>query len=329
MTVQYTDPAKFYLHTPAESSSRYVAWAEGLKAVPGVTWGCVLDKHLIPMHPGNLTAIVARPGHGKSSLMAYMARREARAIVARGKGVEECVVYVSWEQPVEELEAFFQSGDGFTSTDLAWGRADLDTVRRKAIERIDLPVWMIGYSIEDASKSKPPLTVEAVYETIRSLRTEYKRRVTLVCLDYLQIIPVRRGADRMQQVTEAVIEAKHLAMDVGAPTLAGVQARREVDNYASPIPTLADCQHASAIEQTADTQLGLWRPIKTIDAGEEDCVKIGGHTYDLSESLFVVKLNKQRLDQGQGTWAMHFTPQTLDMHDFDVMHLNYEEREVE
>ncbi len=317
-----TDPAQFYLHTPAESSSRYVAWAEALKAAPGVTWGCVLDKYLIPMHPGNLTAVVSRPGHGKSSLMAYMARREARAIIKRGKQAEECVVYVSWEQPVEELEAFFQSGDGFTSTDLAWGRADLDTVRRKAIERIDLPVWMIGYSIGDASKSKPPLTVDAVYQTIRSLRIDYHRRVTLICLDYLQIIPVRRGADRTQQVTEAVIEAKHLAMDVGAPTLAGVQARREVDGYANPIPTLADCQHASAIEQTADTQLGLWRPIKTVD--EEEYVKIGKHTYDLTEPLFVVKLNKQRLDQGQGTWAMSFTPQTLEMRDFDVIHLNDE-----
>jgi replicative DNA helicase len=308
--------AEFFMHTPAESSSRYVEWAERLKTDPGITFGCVLDTRIIPLHPGDLMAVVSRPGHGKSSFMAYLAKRVAGQIVERGTQAQECVVYVSWEQPVEELEAFFQSGPAYSSTDLAWGRADMEAVRQGAIKRVSLPVWMIGYSIKDAGRSKPPMTVEMVYQSIRAIRDDYGLQPILACLDYLQIIPVQRADERTQQVANATVQAKHLAMDVGCPIVAGVQAGRQVDHYASPIPSLADAQHSSAIEQTADKQLALWRPIRTQDPDDTDTVRVGGVDYNLTEELLVVKLLKQRFDTGMGIWAIHFEPQTLTVRDY-------------
>ncbi|MEE9365755.1 MAG: DnaB-like helicase C-terminal domain-containing protein [Dehalococcoidales bacterium] len=313
---QTQDASHFFLHTPAESSSRYVEWAERLSEDPGITFGCVLDKYIIPLHPGDLMSVVARPGHGKSMFMAYLTRRVANQIVARGATGKECAVYVSWEQPVEELEAYFQSGASYTSTDLAWGRVDLDTVRKGAIDRINLPVWMVGYSIRDSSVAKPPLTVDMVYNTIRSLRDEFGLSPALVCLDYLQIIPVHHAGERTRQVSNATIEAKRLAMDVGCPIVAGVQAGRQVDKYASPIPALADGQHTSTIEQTADKQIALWRPIKTEEPGEG--VNVGGVTYDVVEELLVVRLLKQRLESGSGIWPIHFKPETLEVKDYAI-----------
>jgi len=111
-----------FLHPPAESTTRYVQWYEKLLNTPGIDYGCVMDKRVIPLHRGDVMAVLARPGHGKSSFMAYMAKREANKIIDRKTEKDECVIYVSWEQPIEELEAFFQSGANYNSTDLAWGR---------------------------------------------------------------------------------------------------------------------------------------------------------------------------------------------------------------
>jgi replicative DNA helicase len=324
-----SEASRWFLHTPAESSTSYVEWAEQRSREPGITWGCVLDKHLIPLHPGDLVALVSRPGHGKSSLMAYMARREAKNIQARGMAEKEAAVYVSWEQSVEELEAFFQSGDTYTSTDMAWGRVDLEVVRKQAIKRPALPVWMMGYSIKDANEERPPMTVDMVYQAIRDMYHEFGVRPTLICLDYLQIIPIpgkHADKERVAKVTEATIRAKHLAMEVGCPILAGVQASRDVDGRRNKIPAMSDAQWSSAIEQTADKQLALWRPIRTEDPDEVQQVRIGGVEYDITGSLFVVKLLKQRFDSGTGVWAVNFVPQTLEMGDF-IFARDYEEQQ--
>lgn len=314
MKMNPKDAAQFYLHTPAQSTSTYVQWVEWLQNAPKIDYGCVLDKHLIPLHPGDLMAVVARPGHGKSSYMAYMARRTAAKINERNER-KKCVIYVSWEQSVEEIEAFFQSGNHYTSTDLAWGRVSLDTVKERSIKRVNLPIWMIGYSIKDADKPKPPMTIDIVYEAIRAMRREHGYEPVLVCLDYLQIVPVSGKESRNEQVTEATIQAKHLAMDIGAPIIAGVQASRETDRRGVQIPTMADAQWSSAIEQTADKQLALFRPVKVLDAGEN--ITIGSHEMEVTDSLLVFKLLKQRFDSGAGIWPVHFKPQTLEMFDYE------------
>lgn len=316
--------SRYFLHTPAESTTNYVKWAEELQRSVGIQFGCILDRHIIPLHPGDLMAVVSRPGQGKSSIMAYLARKTAREIVKREKQGEECVVYVSWEQPVEELEAFFQSGEEYSSTDLAWGKVDIEAVKRQAIKRPSLPVWMIGYSIADAKNKKPPMSVDMVYGAIRGMFEIYGLKPVLICLDYLQIIPVSRARERTEQVENATIEAKHLGMDVGCPIIAGVQARREVDKYKNPIPTLSDAQHSSAIEQTADKQIALWRPWKSeenkAEEEKEKSILVGKHRFDITPELLVVRLLKQRLDVGGGTWAVHFKPQTLELNDIDVYH---------
>lgn len=307
-----------FLHSPAQSTTRYVQWAEQRKEVKGIDFGCVLDKRIIPLHPGDLMAVVARPSHGKSSFMAYMARRTAQKLASQ-KAENKCVIYVSWEQCIEEFEAFFQSGDNYSSTDLAWGRVDLDVVRAQSIKRGSLPIWMIGYSIADADKIKPQMTIERVYEAIRDMRYRYGWEPALICLDYLQIIPVSGTRERTQQVTEATIQAKHLAMEVGVPVIGGVQASRAADRRHEQIPTMADAQWSSAIEQTADKQIALFRPIKAMEEGE--VIEVGRHEMAVDKYLLVIKLLKQRFDEGSGIWPIRFEPQTLTVNDYQFHEL--------
>jgi len=307
---------RFFLHSPADIAQSYVQWAEKLQSEPGVTYGCILDKVMIPLHPGDLMAVVSRPGHGKSSFMAYMAKRKALEIAARG-AEDEVVIYASWEQPIEEIEAFFASGQQYTSSDLAWGRAPLDVIRRGAVKRAGLPIWYIGQSLRHAGVRKPRMYVEQVYAAIESLLYEHGKKPVLICLDYLQIIPVESEQQRHEQVTEATIQAKELLTSIGCPGIAGVQARRDVDSYRDPIPTMADAQWSSAIEQTADKQIAVWRPIKTHDPQEHHTIRIGGIDYANEEDLFVIRLLKQRFEKGYGKWAVRFRPQTLELYDYD------------
>lgn len=310
----------YFLHSPAQSTTRYVQWYEKLLTTPGIDYGCILDKRVIPLHPGDLMAVVARPGHGKSSFMAYMAKRAANQIIA-SQDDSKVVIYVSWEQPVEELEAFFQSGQNYNSTDLAWGRVPLDTVKEYSIKRINLPIWMIGYSIGDADKKKPPMTIEMVYDTIRAIRYEYGLEPSLLCLDYLQIIPVSgKRMERTEQVTEAVINSKHLAKEIGVPIIAGVQASRQADKHKTSPPAMDEAQHSSAIEQTADKQISLLRVIKAVDEGE--FFEVNGHMYAVDNKLLVIKLLKQRFDSGSGLWPISFEPQTLTVNDYMIRDLN-------
>lgn len=311
--------AEFFLHTPAKSTSNYVKWVEWLQTAPKIDYGCILDKYVIPLHPGDLMSVVSRPGHGKSSFMAYMTRRAARKIVEQGD-TKKCTIYVSWEQSVEEIEAFFQSGQNYSSTDLAWGRVPIDTVKEHSIKRINLPVWMIGYSINDAGRSKPPLTVDMVYDTIRAIRYEYDYEPVLACLDYIQKIPVTGKKSRTEEVTEAVFEAKRLAVDIGVPIIAGVQASREADKRNSGPPLMSDAQWASAIEQEADKQISLLRPAKVMEEGE--MIEVGSTEYQVTKELMIIKLLKQRFDSGTGVWAVRFEPQTLKMSDYSSVRMD-------
>ena len=306
---------RFFLHSPADATQSYVHWAERLANEPGITFGCIMDKFIIPLHPGDLMAVLARPGHGKSSWMAYMARREAESIIERGKQDKQTVVYVSWEQPIEEIEAFFQSGDAYTSSDMAWGRVPLETIKKRAVKRVNLPIWTIGTSLRHANIRKPIMTVDMVYQAIEAMFEEYGISPTLVLIDYLQIVPAGRG-ERRDQVTEATYNAKRLAMQIGAPIIAGVQARRSVDDYKKPLPTMSDAQWSSAIEQTADKQISIWRPSKTHSVEDHPTIDINGTDYFNDEDLFVVKLLKQRFERGYGIWPVRFRPQTLELYDY-------------
>lgn len=312
----YEVAKRFFLHTPADVSQSYVQWAERLQNEPGIKYGCVLDKHIIPLHPGDLMAVVARPGHGKSSWMAYMAKKTALDIIARG-AEDEVVIYISWEQPVEEIEAFFQSGGEYSSTDMAWGRVPMDTIRRNATKRARLPIWFVGYSVRHAGIEKPRMYVDYIYHAIESMQKEYNKRPILLCLDYLQIIPVSTGGQRFEQVAKATNLTKELLMNLGVAGIAGVQARRDVDSYQMKIPTMSDAQHSSEIEQRADKQIGVFRPIKEYDPAQHPTINVAGTEYTNNDSLFVVRNLKQRFDVGFGTWALNFKPQTLEVFDYD------------
>jgi len=312
------------IHTPADLATEHLNWAKRNKAVPGIPWGVrSVDTKMIPMRPGDLVGVMGRPGHGKSSIMAYFARSEAKRIMERGAEDTEAVIYVTWESSAEELENFFVADERASASDIAWGRADLDYLTRKAVKRARVPIWVIGHGIGRASVDTPRMTVDVVYDAIESMQADYGVKPSLVLLDYVQIIPVYHANERTAQVTEAVIRAKELAQRVGVPIVAGVQARREVDTYKLPIPEKADAQWASGIEQTVDKLFGLWRPC--ISPGfENKLIDVEGcpAPVEVNQRLMILRMLKQRFEDGRFTWALHFAPQYLKLCELELRNYN-------
>lgn len=320
---QAPDPIRSLVHTPSELMTDYVRWAEEQQGTAGVPFGLpVVDEKMVPMRPGNLTTIIGRPGHGKTSLLAYLAKEEARRIMQRGTNREEAVVYVTWEQSAQELTAFFLSGKEYSISDVAWGKVDLDVIRRQAVKGASIPIWVVGHGIYSRLGAKAPrMTPDVVYAAIESMEADFKVRPTLLLFDYLQLIPIDHARERVQQVTEAPIRIKELALRLSVPAVAGVQASREVDTRAEKLPEARDAQWASSIEQTSDKVFSLWRPWLTEEPGAVIKTE-SGNDYTVTESLLFLRMLKQRMARGRHTWALFFDPAMLRLAALETRYIN-------
>ena len=306
------------IHTPADLAVEFIDYAEMLRTSPGVQWGVPsMDRVIIPMHPGDVVGIIARPGHGKSTLSAYLARHTAKKL-SENKRDDRAVVYVTFEQSVEEIEAMFQvdEASGLSVTDIAWGKADIEDLRRRSVKRLSLPVAMIGKS-QSRRKRTPRMTVENVYNALRTFEDDYKVKPELIVLDYIQIIPVEGARDRTTQVGEAITASKELALDCGCPVVIAVQAKADVDKYDLKIPSAGDTQWASAIGQVCDKEIGMWRPVLTepenavLDIGDNKQIKV-------TQNLMIARLSKQRMASAGHTFVLNFAPEYVRLADMEL-----------
>ena len=300
-----------FLHKPDDQAGEFLRWAESIKASPGIPLDIPeVDDHVLPLRKGTETILLGRPGMCKTTMLLALARAESERIVKRGAWDTQAVVYVSYEQTSEELSAILQTDIELES--LVRGTADLEQIQRTAIPMVRRGLWIIGQGLGRYDSKAPRLTPEHVYRTIQLMREEYHREITLLCFDYLQIVPVEHARDRKEQVAEVPIRVRELAQRIGCPVVLAAQASREVDNYKWPIPTLSDCQWSSSIEQAADLVLALWRPYNTYGPGAED-IKINDEFYPVTDKLLVMRMLKQRFKAGHRTWPLYLDPETLQM----------------
>lgn len=304
---------------PGRANVEYINYAEHLRSSPCVTWGVkAIDNRLVPFHPGDLVTIIGRPGSAKTSLLIHLARREAQRIHAAGED-ESCVVFVTWEQSVPELEAMLQADEEITLDDIAWGRADIDKMITKSQHRAELPVWLIGLGLGDAGLSRVEMTPEVVFDALSLLGDgtihgqDMKIKPTLMLFDYVQLIPPDKAArQKWERVYEAVNACKRLAVRVGCPVVIAAQAGREVDGFDDKLPRLGSGQMSSAIEQASDKVIGVARPVTFMDDGEV-FTGTDGRRYEVSDYLLVMKLLKQRMTSPVGKWYLYFNPATFKL----------------
>jgi len=311
------------VHSPADLADEGLAWAEHILTTPGVKFGVkCIDAEMNPMHPGDMTILCGRPGMGKTALLAALARIEAKRIVARGTQDKEAVFYITWEQVSEEINLVLDVNDSYTAREIMRGEADIEAIKRQSVKRAGLPIWVIGDSIAKTGTHSLRMFPDVVFEAIETAVEDFGIKPTLLCFDYIQLIPVRNVSEKVMQVSEAAVRAKEVAKRVGCPAIVGAQARRDVDDREFKIPAYRDAQWASAIEQATDKFFGLWRPWLT--AKEKPPIQIGETTRDITEDLLVLQMSKQRFGPAGFTWGLHFRPQHLEICEYELRAANRE-----
>ena len=260
---------------------------------------------LLPMLPGELMAIIARPGNGKTSWMVRWARDRSQFL--RDNNIKDrAVIYVTAEQSIEELNAFNLAADRKMSiTKMALGRITAEewaACLDEGINRRFLPLWNIGYS-SMTEKKQVRLDVDAIRGALQLIVNAHGLKIDCVFIDYLQRIPYDRAESKTIGVSDNLDAIKTLALTEKCPVILAVQARREVDATDTKFPTLDDGQWTSNIEQSSDKVLSLMRPVNYFKDGEF-CGKMLVRGYD----QMAVNVLKQKLGPANFLRWVKFDP---------------------
>lgn len=228
--------------------------AGGLRGVPTGFWD--LDAKLAGMQDSNLIILASRPGQGKTSFALNIASHVA---VKQGLPVGIFSLEMSKEELVDRLLVSQSELDAWK---LKTGRLDdndFDRLQEAMGVLADAPIF-----IDDT----PAANILEMRTKARRLQVEHG--LSLIIVDYLQLIHGRNLENRVQEVSEISQSLKNLARELKIPVLACSQLSRAVEQRGSRRPQLADLRESGAIEQDADVVMFIWRP----DADKMEEVKL-------------------------------------------------------
>lgn len=334
--IDLAELAQYFVQSPVDNADAYEAYARlSQEKRPPFFGHNGIDNVLIPPRPGELTTILARPGHGKTTLLAYLARRMGQELINRGLTRQQLtlaesqdkdrpatpqIFFITGESATEEVGAYLAAAPGAPSpTDVARGDADLDKLHDALVDRMYAPITVIGPSIMHAApmELRTQFTLELALDLVREQCKDKTIYPFAVFVDYIQVMPTAQYAksDMITKVDRAAKATKELAQVLGCPVIATAQAGRDVDNTKDKIPQMHHAQWASAIEQVSDKILGIYRPIRDKAVGES--VEVGKYQYSVVDSLLLVSLRKQRFAPGYGTWACAFDVDAQTMGEYE------------
>lgn len=233
-----------------------------------------LDEVTNGLHSGHLTVFGARPGVGKSTILADIARHVAFKQCKR-------VLFISLEMSEVELgQRMMCAESSVRIADYRGGRLTGDDWGRLA--------KTMGV-VSDA-----PLHVERVASrnvwAVTAFVRSYQRRypdLAVVIVDYLQKLKApdssgKRADNRVAEVGECSWALKELAVEVDIPVVTAAQLNRtSVDKPGEP-PRLNHLRESGEIEQDSDEVILIHRP----DAEERDCERAGEADFIVAKNRF-------------------------------------------
>ena len=276
-----------------------------------------VDTVMFPGRPGHVMAVLGRTNHGKSQVMQWWARKQANFIRERqAAGLsrqDECVVYVTWEQAVEEMVCFdlaqsakIPARDVMLGTITDEQMADLRLIHGP--RRIVTPIYLIGHSVKEG-KARPLLTLTAVRDGLLSITEKYGLKIRALFLDHLQEMTPERGQNKEEQTRLNASRLKDIAFELRCTVIVGTQAKRE--SYQRMwLPQVDDSEWSSALEHTCDALFGIWYPCRATGLELGDLVTHGKETMEVTKNLFILGLLKQRWGDAGKWWPLHIEPET-------------------
>ncbi len=212
----------------------------------GISTGYVdLDGLLGGLQKSDLVVLAARPSMGKTSLALDIMRHVA---VDLKKPVGIFSLEMSKDQLVDRLLS-------------AQSEVNLWKIRTGHLNDEDFA--QIGEAM--GLLSEAPLYIDdAAGSNIMEVRTKARRLqaeadLSLIVVDYLQLMEGRNQENRVQEVSEISRSLKLLARELNVPVLALSQLSRGVENRPDKVPQLADLRESGSIEQDADVVMFIYR----------------------------------------------------------------------
>lgn len=205
-------------------------------------WAC-LDRRLSGLMAGDLIIVAGRPSMGKSALAFQMASTAAMA----DKGVAVFSLEMSTGQVLDRMVAQVGRIDHGKLRDGTLD--DLSSVSATVAKLNKSPLW-----VDETSG----LTVNDIRARARKLHREHP--LSLVVIDYLQLIAVPRGERHDLDIAEITKGLKGLAKDLRLPVVLLSQLSRKVEERGNKRPVMSDLRDSGAIEQDADVILFPYRP---------------------------------------------------------------------
>jgi replicative DNA helicase len=213
-----------------------------------------LDELGVQFRPKELALLAARTGHGKTSALVNIAMRWLE------RDLDGTMLYYSHEEPPEHILCRLLALLALKPIK-PWTVSEIreylaDPAARKAEHR-DSDVEILNRAIDRLRAvehrlvviHRPAWTAEHVGNHARTIAE--KGRVSAVFIDYLQRLPVHPMLHARDQEVAAIGRAlKTLAVDLGAPVIAGVQVNREVipQGYQDKVRKAASGSIAEALE---------------------------------------------------------------------------------
>jgi replicative DNA helicase len=204
------------------------------------------DRLTAGLQPSDLIIIAGRPSMGKT---AFALNIGYNAATLTKKAVAVFSLEMSKLQLGIRLLGFDAGVDasklrsGFLRDD-DWGKL-LDAANRLS----ELPIFI------DDSSGTSVLEMKA-----KCRRLKKKHDLTLVIVDYLQLIQGRRTAESRQiEISEISRSLKALAKELNVPVMALSQLNRKLEDRQDKRPQLADLRESGAIEQDADVIAFIYR----------------------------------------------------------------------
>jgi replicative DNA helicase len=103
----------------------------------------------------------------------------------------------------------------------------------------------------------PVVTVTDIRAKCRRLKR--KKGLSLVVVDYLQLMESSSRENRQQEISEITRNLKNLARELGVPIIALSQLNRSLEQREDKRPRLSDLRESGAIEQDADVVMFIYR----------------------------------------------------------------------
>lgn len=217
-------------------------------------------QEAVPMEPGDLVVIGARPGMGKTVVLMDIARHVA---IKHGRRVLVASMEMSHLQIGQRVIA-------------AEAKAGLHHIRHRALteetrQRVDQKVGEIlgaPLYIDD----RPARTLSSWRSRLRQLQAKDQLPAALI-VDYLQIAKseAKAGTNRTGEVDALAAGLKELAQEFGIVVIAAAQVNRLSTQRTDKTPTLADLRESGGIEANANVVILLHRE----DAYEKDSARAG------------------------------------------------------